>query len=218
MNPVAKIARGMCLDHIRRKGIDPLDDEDSDEAEEALKDTKTKLHRLVDDLSYEDVCRAGAGEAACGGGLHRQGSDILVDIVGGLGLVWACAVCRMPAFAILEVSAPEASDAAASGSFWGLSVGSLIDPRLPRTPAMLAAALAAADMAWTPGTVPTSTAPASPCHTDGLATDKAGDAVADDNTDKAELAPPLMEPAVLLLSSALSHVVARLASASLTGS
>ena len=73
MNPVAKIARGMCLDHIRRKGIDPLDDEDSDEAEEALKDTKTKLHRLVDDLSYEDVCRAGAGEAACGGGLHRQG-------------------------------------------------------------------------------------------------------------------------------------------------
>ena len=95
------------------------------------------------------------------------------------------------AFWVAQVSAPEASDAAASGSFWGLSVGSLIDPRLPRSlsrlplplwswpcastfgvvlavslrhrldqdfleheisPAMLAAASAAADMAWTPGT------------------------------------------------------------------
>ena len=59
MNPVAKIAPGICLDYIRRKGIDPLDDEDSDEADEALRDTKFKLHRFVDDLSHEDVCRAG---------------------------------------------------------------------------------------------------------------------------------------------------------------
>ena len=96
------------------------------------------------------------------------------------------------AFWVAQVSAPEASDAAASGSFWGLSVGSFKDARLPRSlsrlpiplwswpcastfgavvlavsllhrldqhfleheisPAMLAAASAAADMAWTPGT------------------------------------------------------------------
>eukprot|EP00439_Symbiodinium_sp_Y106_P050908 s3807_g6.t1 len=38
------------------------------------------------------------------------------------------------AFWVAQVSAPEASDAAASGSFWGLSVGSFKDARLPRSP------------------------------------------------------------------------------------
>eukprot|EP00439_Symbiodinium_sp_Y106_P078452 s574_g17.t1 len=63
MNPVAKIARGMCLDYLRRKGIDPQDSEDSDEADEALNHTKNKLHRFVDDLSCDDVSRAGASGA-----------------------------------------------------------------------------------------------------------------------------------------------------------
>ena len=55
MNPVAKIARGMCFDYLRRKGLDPEDTEDSDEADEALEYVKQTLRRAVEDLSHDDV-------------------------------------------------------------------------------------------------------------------------------------------------------------------
>ena len=45
----------MCLQHLRSKGIDPQDSEDSDEASEALRSTKRALHRAVDELSHQDL-------------------------------------------------------------------------------------------------------------------------------------------------------------------
>ena len=55
MNPLAAVARKMCLQHLRSKGIDPQDSEDSDEASEALRSTKRALHRAVDELSHQDL-------------------------------------------------------------------------------------------------------------------------------------------------------------------
>ena len=91
MNPLAKIARGMCLDYLRRKGIDPQDSEDSGEADDALSQTKNRLHRFVDDLSYEDVRRAGESgvtkrRAAAGSAGRQQvaaGSTDMVSKVQG---------------------------------------------------------------------------------------------------------------------------------------
>ena len=64
MNPVAKIARAMCLDYVRGKGLDPADSEDSDEASEALRATKQSLRDAVERLSRDDVRQAGCKRKA----------------------------------------------------------------------------------------------------------------------------------------------------------
>ena len=64
MNPVAKIARAMCLDYLRGKGLDPADSEDSDEASEALRATKDSLRDAVERLSHDDLRQAGCKRKA----------------------------------------------------------------------------------------------------------------------------------------------------------
>ena len=64
MNPVAKVARAMCLGYLRGKGLDPADSEDSDEASEALSATKERLRDAVERLSHDDLRQAGCKRKA----------------------------------------------------------------------------------------------------------------------------------------------------------